>query len=212
MAAISHREVNIQNIGPNDIEEVVELSKIVYDPGIAYERDHLESQLDIFPQGQLCIRYKGKVVAGCSSLMINIEDYGESHSFDEITDEGYIRNHDPNGLTLYGFDVTVHPDFRGMHLGRRLYDARRDICRNLNLKNIMFGGRIPHFYKYADKLSVNDYIDQVVEGGIYDPVLTFQLKNGFTVKTVMENYLPDDKESLSYGTLMEWKNDQYVSK
>lgn len=74
----------------------------------------------------------------------------------------------------------------------------------------MFGGRIPHFYKYADKLPVNDYIDQVVEEKIYDPVLTFQMKNGFTVKTIMENYLPDDKESLSYGTLMEWKNDRYV--
>jgi len=210
MSIIGHQEITIHTVGEKDIEEVVELSKIVYDPGIAYEREHLESQLKIFPQGQICIRYKGKVVAGCSSLIINFEDYGESHSFDEITDEGYIRNHNPSGLTLYGFDVTVHPDFRGMRLGRRLYDARRNICQELKLKNIMFGGRIPHFYKYAHKLSVNEYISQVVDGKIYDPVLTFQLKNGFVVKTIMENYLPDDKESLSYGTLMEWKNVQHV--
>lgn len=209
MSAINQQELIVKNVGRNDIEEVVELSKIVYDPDIAYEKEHLESQLDIFPQGQLCIRYKGKVVAACSSLIINLEDYGESHSFGEITDEGYIRNHNPNGLTLYGFDVTVHPDLRGMRLGRRLYDARRNICKKLNLKNIIFGGRIPHFYKHADKLPVHEYVNQVISGKIYDPVLTFQLKNGFTVKAVMENYLPDDKESLSYGTLMEWKNDQY---
>lgn len=68
----------------------------------------------------------------------------------------------------------------------------------------MFGGRIPHFHKYADKLPVSEYIERVIEEKIYDPFLTFQLRNGFNVKAIMKNYLPDDQESLTYATLMEW--------
>lgn len=210
MGIVDHQEITIEMVGPEDIEEVETLSKMVYEPGIAYERGHLESQLNIFPEGQLLIRYKGKVVAGCSSLIVNVENYGESHSFDEITDGGYIRSHNPNGLTLYGFDVTVHPEYQKMGLGSRLYEARKDVCRKFNLNNIMFGGRIPYFNKYAEKWPVNKYVDQVMKEKIYDPVLTFQLRNGFAVKAIMENYIPDDKESLGYATLMEWKNDQYA--
>ncbi|WP_318246789.1 GNAT family N-acetyltransferase [Bacillus norwichensis] len=117
-----------------------------------------------------------------------------------------MRNHNPEGKTLYGFDVTVHPEYRGQGLGRLLYGARRQVCQTHQLKNIMFGGRIPHFHKYADRLSVSEYIERVSEGKIYDPVLTFQLRNGFTVRAILENYLPDDEESLAYATLMEWIN------
>ncbi|VEF48144.1 carbon-nitrogen hydrolase [Bacillus freudenreichii] len=192
----------------DDIEEIVQVSNLVFGPEIAFIPEELESQLSIFPEGQVCLKdkVKDRIVGFCSSLIVNFEEYGINHSLDEITDNNFIRNHDPKGKTLYGFDVTVHPDYRGMGLGRKLYEARQEICRTHQLDNIMFGGRIPNFHKYADKLSVNEYIDQVIKEKIYDPVLTFQLRNGFNVVAVMENYLPDDHESLKYATLMEWIN------
>ncbi|WP_244862066.1 GNAT family N-acetyltransferase [Siminovitchia terrae] len=52
-----------------------------------------------------------------------------THSLGEITDNNFIRNHNREGETLYGFDVTVHPEYRGQGLGRLLYEARRQICR-----------------------------------------------------------------------------------
>lgn len=192
-----------------DIEEIVEVSNLVFGPDIAFMPEELESQLEIFPKGQVTIKdnEKGRIAGFCSSLIVNFDEYGLDHTLEEITDNNFIRNHNPSGTTLYGFDVTVHPDYRGLGLGRRLYEARKHICRTHQLKNIMFGGRIPNFYKYAEKLTVYEYIDQVVQEKIYDPVLTFQLRNGFVVKAVMENYLPDDHESLKFATLMEWIND-----
>ena len=37
----------------------------------------------------------------------------------------------------------VHPDFRGLKLARRLYDARKQLAREKNLMRIVVGGRIP---------------------------------------------------------------------
>jgi predicted amidohydrolase len=47
---------------------------------------------------------------------------------------------------------------------------------------------------------------------IYDPILTFQLSNGFQVRKVLKRYLTGDKESLEYATLLEWSNICYEEK
>ncbi|MEZ4635424.1 MAG: GNAT family N-acetyltransferase [Caldilineaceae bacterium] len=38
--------------------------------------------------------------------------------------DGYYTNHDPHGDYYYGADISVHPDFRGLGIGRLLYDAQ----------------------------------------------------------------------------------------
>ena len=40
-------------------------------------------------------------------------------------------------------------------------------------------------------MSAREYVDKVIDGQIYDPVLTFQIKNGFTVVKILSNYLYD---------------------
>jgi hypothetical protein len=60
-------------------------------------------------------------------------------------------------------------------LGRRLYDARKEICENLNLRGIIAGGRIPGYKDYADKLTPAKYIEMVRNKELSDPVLSFQL-------------------------------------
>ena len=62
----------------------------------------------------------------------------------------------------------VDPEFRGMKLSRRLYDARKELCREMNLARIIIAGRIPGYHKYADKLSAREYIEQVMEKAVYD--------------------------------------------
>lgn len=103
----------------------------------------------------------------------------------------------------------VHPEFRRMKIGRRLYEARKRLAEQLNLKSIIVGGRIPLYHKYNDKLSPREYVEEVLQKNIYDPVLTFQMMNGFTLKRIITDYLPEDKESLTYATLLEWNNIEF---
>ncbi len=180
--------------------------------GDYWPHDCIATLLDIFPEGQLCVKVNGKVVASALSIIIDYEKFTDDHTFQEITGSHSFRTHDPKGDVLYGIEMFVHPEYRGLRLGRRLYDARKELCENLNLRAIMAGGRIPNYEKYADTLSPREYIEQVRLKNIYDPTLTFQMSNGFHVKKLLRGYLANDTQSKGYATLLEWNNIYYEEK
>lgn len=202
-----HHDFFIRNSRLEDADRLVELARLVFNPPeIAFTKENFRNQIETFPEGQICIEYQGAIIGSCSSVIVNIEDYPKQHTLQVISDNGNIQNHNVNGKYLYGIDVIVHPDFRQMNNGKRLYEARKQVCKKLNLQSIIFGGRIPHYHKYAGTMAVEEYVDNVINSKIYDPVLSFQLKNGFQFKHIMPNYLPTDSESMYYATFMEWKN------
>lgn len=174
-----------------------------------WTRREIQTLIRKFPDGQLCIEMDDKVVATALSLIVDYKKFGDRHTFEQITDDGKFSTHDDNGDVLYGIEVFVHPDYRGLRLGRRLYDARKELCENLNLRSILAGGRIPNYDNYAKELTPRQYIDKVMAREIADPALTFQLSNDFHVRKVLNKYDPDDQESRGYATLLEWNNIYY---
>jgi len=166
--------------------------------------------LDIFPEGQTVIDIDGRIVASSSSLIVDSESHGDWHDWKLSTDDGYIRNHDSKGETLYGIENMVDPAFRGMKLYRRLYDARKQMARAKNLTGIMIGGRIAGYGKHADRMSASEYVQRVIDKSLVDPVLTPQLSNGFVLKGLIPDYFPSDSESRGYATFLRWSNFDYV--
>ena len=63
------------------------------------------------------------LVASSASLILEFDLYSDWHDWTKISGGGFIKNHDPEGDTLYGIEIMVHPEFRGMRLARRLYEA-----------------------------------------------------------------------------------------
>ncbi|CAM3509506.1 bifunctional GNAT family N-acetyltransferase/carbon-nitrogen hydrolase family protein [Aeromicrobium ponti] len=203
------KKMIIRNTRHTDIDHIIALQEVCF-PGMdPWKREHLESHLEIFPEGQFVAEYDGEIIGSCSSLIINFDEYDDRHSWDDVTDKGYITNHNPEGYNLYGIEVMVHPDYRRMKIGHRLYEERKELVRALNLKSIIIGGRIPNYHKYANEMSPREYVNEVSLHKIYDPVLSFQLLNGFTLMRINPNYLPDDVQSNKYATLMEWNNVDY---
>lgn len=164
-----------------------------------------------FPDGQVVITVDEKVVGCALSLIVNMDRFGDNHTYRDITGNYSFETHDPKGDTLYGIEVFVHPDYRGMRLARRLYEARKILCDRLNLKAIIAGGRIPKYGMYADQMSAREYIEKVKKREIFDPILSFQLANDFQVKKVLRNYLPEDEESRGYATLLVWHNVYHIA-
>ncbi len=206
----SEHKLTLRHLKLEDYAELKAIMDEVYSGfGGAWPEKKYKSQLKIFPDGQICIEDHGIVVAAAFSVIVDYDKFGDQHTYDQITGNAYLTTHDPMGDVLYGVEVVVSPNYRGMRLGRRLYEARKELCRNLNLKAIVAGGRIPNYQNYAKELSPQAYIEQVKNKKIYDPILTFQLSNEFEVKRVLRAYLPEDKESMGYATLLEWSNLYY---
>ncbi|MEX0927987.1 MAG: GNAT family N-acetyltransferase [Balneolales bacterium] len=126
-----------------------------------YTQAQFRSQLKQFPEGQLGVFFGDKLIGSGSSLILDLDEYSKDHTWGEIADDGYIRNHDPEGDTLYGIEVMVDPEFREMKIGRRIYDARKELCVRLNLKRILIGGRVPNYHRYQQEMSVYEYVRSV---------------------------------------------------
>ncbi|MBF4695554.1 bifunctional GNAT family N-acetyltransferase/carbon-nitrogen hydrolase family protein [Fusibacter ferrireducens] len=203
--------VTVRTIQRKDFEAIINLQKLCFPNMDPWTIPELESHLNIFPEGQICVELEDTIIGSSSSLIINFDEYNDQHSWAEITDNGYITNHNPEGHNLYGIEVMVHPDYRNMKIGKRLYQARQELAEKLNLKSIIIGGRIPGYAQYADKMTPREYVKEVISLNLYDPILTFQLSSGFVLKRIIKKYLPDDRASLQYATLMEWNNIEYQS-
>lgn len=174
-----------------------------------WEEKEIEKLLSLFPEGQLVILVDDKVVGSALSILVNYKKASSNHTYQKITGNSSFSTHDPEGEVLYGIDVFIDPEYRGLRLGRRLYDARKELCETLNLKSIIFAGRIPKYSQYAEEMTPKEYIDKVRLKEFYDPVLSFQLSNDFHVLKVMKNYLEGDVSSQEYAVLLEWNNIYY---
>jgi len=174
-----------------------------------WSEKHISKLVEIFPEGQICILVND-AIAGCAlSLIVKYDKFGDNHTYTQITGNYSFSTHDPDGDVLYGIDFFVNPEYRGMRLGRRLYDARKEICERHNLRAIIAGGRIPKYKDFADQLSPKEYLQKVRGKEIHDPTLSFQLANDFHVKKILKGYLPGDTQSLEYASLLEWNNIYY---
>jgi predicted amidohydrolase/GNAT superfamily N-acetyltransferase len=207
------QELLLRNTRLDDYDEIASLMNRIYPNWDgAWSREQFESQIRRFPEGQICIEDMGKVVAASNTLIVDMQRFGDQHTYEAITGDGYFNTHDSNGDTLYGADIFVDPDYRGLRLGRRLYDARKVLCQNLNLRRIVAGGRIPGYREHADKMSAAEYIELVKRKELRDPVLSFQLKNDFHVLKLITHYEELDSESSTNATLIEWINIHYQEK
>lgn len=213
MPAETGQSVHVRPTTVRDLAGVIALHKRAF-PGLPHwEINELLQHLRTFPEGQFCALLPDHRVVGSATSLILPDDHDwQAESWEEITGEGFLTSHDPVGGTLYGADICVDPAYRRMGIGSRLYEARRDLVRRLNLRRMLAGGRIPGYRRYADQMSPETYVEKVQAGSLEDPVLSFQLSNGFRVVGVIPHYLSGDRHSREYATLIEWCNPDYKEK
>lgn len=208
---IEIENIELMLLSVDDYEElkIAMIESYTNMPNSYWKESQIETLINRFPEGQVVIKVNHQI-AGCAlSIIVNSEKFANQHSYKEITGNYSFNTHTMDGDMLYGIDIFIKPEFRGLRLGRRLYDYRKDLCEKLNLKGITFGGRIPNYHKYAKDISPKEYIDKVRRREIPDPVFNFQISNDFYPSKVLKNYLEGDKESNEYAVLLKWDNIYY---
>ncbi|MFT6077235.1 MAG: putative amidohydrolase/GNAT superfamily N-acetyltransferase [Myxococcota bacterium] len=212
MSTIHKAKVDIRKANRKDISQITKLGLKVYkgNSDMGFSSEMLNGQLSNFSEGQFVVEFDGKIIGYCATFITKEEIAFKDHNYEEITGGGFASTHDKNGDYLYGMEVVVDEDYRRLRVGQRLYNARKTLCKELNLKGIVIAGRMPHFLRKKKKVkSPEDYVQQVMEKKIKDPIINFQLRNGFKFIKVLKDYLYGDTESENNAAFMVWENHKY---
>lgn len=206
----SEPSIAVRNTRPEDFEQIRDISRRVYPNVAAWGVDQLASHLTHFPEGQfVAVSDPDQQVIGmAASLIVAWEDYDFETTWRDMTDRGYFTNHDPeSGRTLYGAEIMVDPAAQGRGAGSAIYKARRALTERLGLLRIRAGARLRDYNRHATEMDAEEYVRRVIHGQIFDRTLSFQLKQGFRVLAVTEDYLGHDPSSLGYAAVIEWINE-----
>ncbi len=199
----------LRNYNEGDFEELIKIQSECFPPPFPEElwwnREQLANHVSLFPEGTICVEVNGELAGSITSLCVDFDPAKPQHSWAEATDDGYIRNHQQNGNTLYVVDISIRPKYRKFGLGKWMMQALYGLVIEKKLDRLLGGGRIPGYHQVAEIMIAEEYVQKVLIGEQNDPVISFLLKCGRSPIAVVENYL-EDEESHNYGVLMEWKN------
>lgn len=216
--ARSHRvnhsmPITVRNTRPEDFEAIERISRLTYPDDFPWSAEYLSKHLEVFSDGQLVAvdTESGELVGMAASLIVTWDDYDHLDSYNDFTDQGWFTNHDPSGRTLYGAEVIVDPARRGEGIGSHIYDARKDLVRRLGLLRIRAGARLAGYFSYSGEMSAKDYVRNVMSGELFDPTLSFQIKRGFRVLSIVPDYFERDRKSRGYAAIIEWINEEVIT-
>lgn len=202
------RTVVIRNYRAPDFGKLIELQAECfpppYPPELWWNEAQLTEHVTRFPEGAICAEIDGRIVGSMTSLRIRLEEY-DRHDWSTIADDGYIRNHQPDGETLYVIDICVSPVFRQFGIGKWLMQSMCETVVHLGCDRLLGAGRMPGYGALSGSLTAEEYLEQVVQGKRKDPVITFLLRCGRMPVGIVPNYL-EDEQSANYAALMEWRN------
>lgn len=174
---------------------------------LLWNRDHLKRHLELFPEGQFVALSGEEVVASASATRISEVNWQSHGSWDETVGGPFLGTIDSAGYTLYGLDISVHPEYRGLGIGRGLYDRRFQLVTELGLTRYGTACRIPDYEAYSlahPAISVGEYVELVVKNKAKDRTLSPLLRYGLTYLGVIQGYM-EDQESDNAAALLEWR-------
>jgi hypothetical protein len=198
----------IRQLEPSDYEAIIAICKLVYPTETPYTAVELEDHHQVFPQGQfVAVDVDRNEVAGVHfTLRLRMIDFHIDDSWDVLTAGGSFLDHDPNGPTLYGADIMVHPGHQHHGLAHALTDVTRGLVREEHLWRMVGASRVPGYSKRCDTTSIEQYVEDVLAGKLFDPVLSIHLKDGWTVVRPISGYLQHDEESAGWAVVIQWIN------
>jgi predicted N-acetyltransferase YhbS len=205
LSTLSVEIVNLDASMAEELERIEHLSFPMANREELLSADDIRAYAEVFPEGYFVAMVDGKPVGQGAGIYLDFDFDRPQHTIVEITGEHQCGNHDPDGDWYYGTDISVHPDYRGMGIGRLLYKARKDLVRRDGKRGIIAGGSLPGYFEHKDRMSAAEYVEAVVAGQLVDPTLTFQLHNGFQVKGLLEGYIEDESDD-GWAALIVWEN------
>jgi GNAT superfamily N-acetyltransferase len=204
-------ELVFQNMQPEHVERAAEMELVCFptaDPDDLLDADDLLGHIRHFPEGIFVVLDGDRVVGMGAGLLVDYDFSDLQHTLKSVCGpQG--ANHRPEAAWYYGTDISVHPDYRGRGIGRRLYQLRKGVVQRLDKRGIIAGGHLPGFRDHKHAMSPDEYVKKVVARELFDPTLSMQLKNGFEVLGVIHDYIADPSID-NCSAFIRWNNPDHV--
>jgi uncharacterized protein (DUF952 family)/GNAT superfamily N-acetyltransferase len=203
-------EITILNTREEDAEALASLQSACF-PGLPAEdyftAEHYRSHVRVFPDGQfVALTSDGQAVGATSSMRTQFDPVPEHYI--PFIGHNWLTTHNPEGMWLYGIDMSVHPDWRRLGIARRFYTERATLVQRLGLRGELVAGLLPGYDQHRH-LSVEAYAEQVVAGNLVDPTLTPQLRIGLRFVRLLPGYVTDSRSD-NVATLLERPNPHFA--
>lgn len=202
--------VRIMPMQPDHLAGAVALQRLCFPPpfpeSYLWGEEDLEQHLARFPEGQFIALAGDLVVGSSSNNRIPLARWDQRLNWYETNGGPWFEGYDENGDALYGADISVHPEFRRMGIGRELYASRFELVQTLGLKAYITGCRVPGLKQAIQEegTTLEQYVREVSLGTRNDRVITPLLKMGLTLVGWHDDYMMDE-ESCNSGALLEWR-------
>jgi len=185
-------------------KQLEKLQEIVFptlDPEERFIEAHYHKHVELFPEGQFVALHDDKVVGMTSSIRLDFGLDHLHHTFADIIQGGWLTSHQPDGEWLYGADIGIHPEYRRQGIARGLYQARHHTVHHFKLKGQVTVGMMNGYQNYQSHLSPEAYFANVRDGQITDPTVTAQMRVGFELYSLIQDYV-NDPQCGNCGILM----------
>jgi GNAT superfamily N-acetyltransferase len=197
----------IRLVEPLDYAAIIEICKLVYPTEKPYTHEELEDHRQVFPQGQFAAVDHRDTVAGVHfTLRLRMLDFHLDDPWDVLTSGGSFLDHNPAGPTLYGADIMVHPGHQHHGIGHALTDRARRLVQEERLWRMVGASRLPGYGRHASAMTAAQYVDMVLNGTLFDPVLTIHVKDGWSAVKSIHGYLQHDEDSAGWAEVIQWVN------
>ncbi len=201
-------ELVVTQMLPEHLAGVERISAPVGSDSECFSRKYLSQILERYPEGQFVALRHGQVVSYALTMRTHRSPGDVPLQWMDAIGDMTLRHHQPAGEWLYGVDFAVDPSARRMGIGSKMYKARFDFVKRLNLRGMYAGGMLMGYHRYQDQMMSTEYAHKVITGELEDPTVSMQMKRGFRPRAVIEQYseLP---QAGSCAVLIEWQNPQY---
>ena len=198
----------IRLVEPAHYESIIEICKLVYPTEKPYTVEELDDHRQVFPQGQfVAVDDSRDAVAGVHfTLRLRMIDFHIDDPWDVLTAGGSFLDHVPDGPTLYGADIMVHPQHQHHGIAHALTDQTRFLVVEERLWRMVGASRLPGYSKHCLTMTVEQYVEAVLNGKLFDPVLNVHLKDGWTAVRPIHGYLQHDEDSVGWAVVIQWIN------
>lgn len=207
---MNDKKLEIHKARLENIESLLDIEKEIWGEHGA-TKEMLRSRIKVFPDGQLVSILNNEIIGSLFTQRINAYEWENDFTWEKITDNGMITlTHSNKGDLFYGISLTVKKTYQRLNVPIKLMLGIAQLVIQSNARGIMFGARIPGYYRYPN-MDPTEYINWKKNKRHVDPEIYIYQKHGISIVKILPNYFCDPK-SKNFGVLMKWENPHYNHK